>query len=402
MKHFDYVSNERKREIFFKEPESFNKYTDKEILSYALGATLYMPALKESIAKDVIEKKFPELVSMVIDLEDAVGDKQLLEAEEKLYQHIERIYFALEEQVITMEELPLIFIRVRSPQQMKRISTKLGVYQRVLTGYAFPKFSYKTGKEYLEILKHNNKADIVLYGMPILESSEIIYKESRMETLLKIKELVDTYKEYILNIRIGATDFCGLFGIRRKVDTTIYDVSVIRDCIADIINVFNRQDDSYVISGPVWEFFSKDQRILKPKLRVSPFQNRYGRTGMQKRAEMINQYIDGLINEVILDKLNGIVGKTIIHPTHIKPVHSLYTVTHEEYLDALNIIANSQGEVGVLKSEYGNKMNEVKPHYNWAKRILLRAKAFGVYNANQDFTSLIMENKKETKLHGVK
>ena len=43
-----------------------------------------MPATKKSIAKDVIEKKFKELTSMVIDLEDAVGDNQLQEAENKL------------------------------------------------------------------------------------------------------------------------------------------------------------------------------------------------------------------------------------------------------------------------------------------------------------------------------
>lgn len=397
MKHFNYETEQRLNEIFYKQPESFTKYSDKDILAFSLGAALYMPANKESIANDVINKKYNELASMVIDLEDAVGDNQLLEAENKLFEHIQTIFRAIEEQKLLIEDLPLIFIRVRDPKQMERITNQLGEYQRVLTGYVFPKFDAERGKLFLEILKRNNNGtDIVLYGMPILESSEVIYKETRMDTLLKIKELVDSYSEYVLNIRMGATDFCGLFGIRRKVDTTIYDVSVIRDCITDIINVFNRQENGYVISGPVWEFFSKDQRILKPKLRMSPFQNRYGRTGMLKRTELINEYIDGLINEVILDKLNGIVGKTIIHPTHIKPVHSLYTVSHEEYLDALSIIANSEGQVGVLKSKYENKMNEMKPHFYWAKRILLRAKAFGVYNEDQDFTSLIMsEEEKE-------
>lgn len=400
MKHFSYESSNRKKDIFFKEPETFTKYTDKEVLSYALGATLYMPATKESIAEDVIGRKFPELTSMVIDLEDAIGDTQLFEAEDKLFQHITRIYNALEEQTITIEELPLIFIRVRNPEQMKRVSSVLGVLQRVLTGYVFPKFSYETGKEFLEILKHNNTGDIVLYGMPILESAEIIYRESRINMLLKSKELMDIYKQYVLNIRIGATDFCGLFGIRRKVDTTIYDVSVIRDCVADIINIFNRQEDSYVISGMVWEFFSRELRMLKAQSHVSPFQDYYGRVGEQKHTRVINRYIDGLVDEVILDKLNGIIGKTIIHPTHIKVVHSLYTVTHEEYLDALSIVTNSKGQVGVLKSEYTNKMNEMKPHYYWAKRILLRAKAFGVYNEGQDFTSLIMEDK--VTLHEVR
>jgi citrate lyase beta subunit len=393
MKHFSYETENRMKDIFFKEPESFNKYSNKELLSYVLGATLYMPANKDSIAEDVIGRKFPELTSMVIDLEDAVGDQQLFKAEEKLLKHIPTIYKAVEQQELTVLDLPLIFIRVRDPEQMERISSALGQLQRVLTGYVFPKFSYEAGQKYLEILRNNNSDDIVLYGMPILESSEIIYKESRIDALLQLKGLIHSYKDHILNIRIGATDFCGLFGIRRKVDTTIYDISVIRDCITDIINVFNRQEDGYVISGPVWEFFSKDQRIFKPKLRMTPFRARYGQVGLEKRTELINQYIDGLLNEVLLDKLNGIVGKTIIHPTHIKPVHSSYVVTHEEYMDALSILSNSEGQAGVLKSQYNNKMNEMKPHYYWAKRVLLRAKAFGVYREDQDFTSLIVQEK---------
>ncbi|WP_203247736.1 HpcH/HpaI aldolase/citrate lyase family protein [Sporosarcina beigongshangi] len=402
MKHFDYETLERRQEIFFQEPEHFTKFTEKEILSYALGATLYMPALKKSIAQDLIDKKISGLTSMVIDLEDAVGDNQLRDAEHNLFVQIQALSNALDKQLITIDDLPLIFVRLRNPKQMQRITTQLGNYQRVLTGYVFPKFSYETGKEYLAILEANNRDGMLLYGMPILESSDIIYKETRIATLLKLKELIDTYRAYILNIRIGATDFCGLFGIRRNVDTTIYDVALIRDCITDILNLFNRQENGYIVSGPVWEYFSKDQRILKSKLRMTPFQDRYGRTGMQKRTEIINHYIDGLINEVLLDRLNGIVGKTVIHPTHIKTVHSLYTVSHEEYSDALSIIANSEGQAGVLKSQYNNKMNEMKPHLYWAKRILLQARIFGVYNEDQDFTSLIMDTQHEEEFYEVK
>jgi len=394
MKHFSFETPERLGKIFYKQPESFTKYSDKEVLSYMIGATLYMPATKESIAQDVITKKFQELVSMVIDLEDAIGDNQLDEAEALLVKHLETIYFALANDIITIDDLPLIFVRVRNPEQLKRINSKIGIYNKVLTGYVFPKFSYKNAEEFLQILDDINTEDTILYAMPILESTEFIYKEDRLASLMKTKEILDAYSKYILNIRVGCTDFCGLYGIRRNVDTTIYDVSVIRDCLADIINVFNRQEDSYVISGPVWEYFSKEERILKPQLRVSPFEYRHGNYGVKKRKELLNEFLDGLINEVILDKLNGIIGKTIIHPTHIKPVHALYTVTHEEYMDAVSIVNNAEGNVGVLKSQYANKMNEIKPHYYWAKRILLRAKAFGVYNEHEDYTSLIIEDVK--------
>lgn len=395
MKHFSFETPERLGKIFYKQPESFTKYSEKEVLSYMLGATLYMPATKESIARDVITKKFKDLVSMVIDLEDAVGDNQLEEAEELLVKHLETIYIALDNEEIMIEDLPLIFVRVRTPEQLKRMNAKFGVFNNVLTGYVFPKFSHKNGNEFMETIASMNSEETVLYAMPILESSEFIYKEERMESLLKTKEILDAYRKYVLNIRVGCTDFCGLYGIRRNVDTTIYDVSVIRDCLADILNVFNRREESYIISGPVWEYFSKDERILKPQLRVSPFEERHGNTGVRKRKELIGEFLDGLINEVILDKLNGIIGKTIIHPTHIKPVHALYTVTHEEYMDALSIINNAEGSVGVLKSQYQNKMNEVKPHYYWANRILLRARAFGVFNEDQDYTSLIIEDDEE-------
>ncbi|MFB8733061.1 HpcH/HpaI aldolase/citrate lyase family protein [Bacillus sp. SL00103] len=66
---------------------------------------------------------------------------------------------------------------------------------------------------------------------------------------------------------------------------------------------------------------------------------------------------------------NGIHGKTVIHPTHLKPVQSMYVVTKEEYMDALNILEHADGTVGVMKSTFSNKMNETKPHYRWAEHI---------------------------------
>ena len=39
-----------------------------------------------------------------------------------------------------------------------------------------------------------------LYCMPILETREIIYKEHRIENLIKIKTIINKYKELVLNI----------------------------------------------------------------------------------------------------------------------------------------------------------------------------------------------------------
>lgn len=50
-------------------------------------------------------------------------------------------------------------------------------------------------------------------------------------------------------------------------------------------------------------------------------------------------------------------------------------VTKEEYDDACQILNSSDA---VIKSATANKMNEIKPHTNWAQRVQMRAKAFGV------------------------
>lgn len=45
-----------------------------------------------------------------------------------------------------------------------------------------------------------------------------------------------------------------------------------------------------------------------------------------------------------MDRQNGILGKTIIHPSHIRVVHALYVVSYEEYLDALSIVEHNDGQ----------------------------------------------------------
>jgi citrate lyase beta subunit len=105
------------------------------------------------------------------------------------------------------------------------------------------------------------------------------------------------------------------------------------------------------------------------------------------RDQLVSRDIDGLLREISLDNANGLHGKTVIHPSHVAPVHALAVVTHEEYQDATDIIAADCG--GVRSSGYGNKMNEARPHRHWARRILQRAGAFGVTNEGVTFVDVL-------------
>jgi hypothetical protein len=171
----------------------------------------------------------------------------------------------------------------------------------------------------------------------------------------------------VLNVRLGVTDLSGLYALRRGIGQTCYDLSVIKNFIAQAVHVFAGQDAGYVVSGPVWEYYHAKAR-MKPAANL--------------------KWLRGLIRETKLDRANGLIGKTVIHPSQILPVQSLYAVTAEEYADALDILSSCGGG-GVLKSSFTGKMNEVKPHYNWAKKIMVLAKIYGVLNEKYDYRSLI-------------
>lgn len=388
---FDYLSERQKKDFFYIAPQSFNKNSKRDVLAYCLGATLYMPATRSTIAEDIINKKHKGLTSLVICLEDAIGDKSLELANDMLESTIKKLFSYVKTDKITYDDIPLIFIRPRNESHMLSIFERLYPYISVITGFVFPKISCSNANIYFEKLEEINKGlDTPLYAMPILETEDFIFHEKRSESLKYVGEIFEKYKNYILNIRIGATDFCSLFGIRRNEDTTIYDIVVIRNCIESIINQFLRKGRNFVLSGPVWEYFSSGERVLKPQLRIRPF-TEHGHSGVKLREKIINKSIDGLIREVLLDKANGIIGKTIIHPTHIIPVEALYVVSHEEYTDACNIISNNNSEKGVFKSSYSNKMNEIKPHLSWAENIIKRSKVYGVFHENKSFTDLLAE-----------
>jgi citrate lyase beta subunit len=397
LRYFDYLTKEQEISLFYTPPISFDHTTNKELLAYAVGAALYMPATRASVAEDIIKLKNAGLVTVIIDLEDAIGDDQVDNAEESIIQHLIYLAAYAENELDSSNSLPLLFIRVRNPDQLRQMIFRLGSLVTMLTGFVFPKFSVENGIQYFETLAEYNNTrgynDPVLYGMPILETAPIIYRESRVDSLLSIRDLLRNYRELVLNVRIGATDFSSLFGLRRSPDVSIYDLTPIRDCISDIINVFGRVEEGYVISGPVWEYFAnKGHRVLRPQLRQTPFEDTYGKNGRDMRNSYISSSVDGLIREVILDKENGIVGKTIIHPSHLRPVQAMYTVMHEEYVDALSIVESNDGSLGVFKSQYFNKMNEIKPHLNWARRILLRSQIYGVLHEQQHFVGLLPEN----------
>lgn len=318
------------------------KQIDKK-LSYSVGALMYIPALNDVIIDLILKKKIKEKYSIAICLEDSIKEEAVIDAEINLIKNLEYLKNNYE------VEYPKIFIRIRNLEQLKKIYREIVKYEFV-TGFIIPKYSLSVCEEYTKLIKLiNESSNRKIYFMPILEGKEYIDIDTRVERLLKLKEKLEEIKGYILNIRVGGNDFCKCYSLRRNVKQTIYDIGVVRDILVDILSVFSRE---YVVSGPVYEYFNGSNM----------------------------EWIETLQRECQLDKLNGFIGKTIIHPKQLEIVNEQFKVSKEDYEDAISIVEWNEKSMGVKKSISGNRMNEVEVHLEWAQKILILAEIYGVGN----------------------
>ncbi|MEU4097784.1 HpcH/HpaI aldolase/citrate lyase family protein [Streptomyces sp. NPDC026673] len=382
MRHFGHLAPDVRNELFHREPAGFTAASPAATLAVALGATLYCPATRPRLADDVLKQAARGVVSMVLCLEDSIDDGEVEAAEENLVRQFGELSHRIPD-----GDPPLLFIRVRTPGQITDLVRRLGEHVSLLSGFVLPKFTEESGVPFLEALAaaeaHCGRR---LFAMPVLESPQLLHLETRTETLYGISRTVDKYRDRVLALRLGVTDFCSAYGLRRSPDMTAYDVRIVASIIADVVNVLGRADGTgFTITGPVWEYFKHSKRMFKPLLRQSPFVPE----AVDLRDALIQRDMDGLLREIELDRTNGLQGKTCIHPSHVQPVHALSVVSHEEWSDAVDILHEDRSGGGVLRSAYTNKMNEVKPHRAWAERTVRRAEVFGVAREEIGFVELL-------------
>ena len=393
MRHFSYLSDTETSALFHQPPQELGLDSDPGLLATALGATLYCPGTRPDLVKDVRKQAARGALSMVLCLEDSIADADVPQAEANVVAALGQLHAEAGDSGSSGDAAELmLFVRVRTPEQLLLLAGRAGQALDVLTGFVVPKFENTSGsaQRFLDALHTVNAARSAadpgarpLRIMPILESPLMIHAESRTDTLAGIYEVLEANRPDILSVRIGATDMSSAYGLRRSRDLTIYDVKVVSNVIGDIVNMLGRPG-GFIISGPVWEHYSSGERVLRPMLRATPFAEA-DELGLRQRLLTAN--LDGLIREIELDLANGLLGKTVIHPSHVPLVHAMSVISHEAYLDALHISGEAGG--GAAASPYKNKMNEMKPHQAWAASTLVRAAAFGVAAPDITYVDLL-------------
>lgn len=320
---------------------------EKNKIAYTIGALMYTPAINDKVVETIITNKVKGKYSLCLCLEDSINDNIVEKAEEQIVETLKKLKKAMSNSSTELY-LPKIFIRVRTAEQIKVVFNKIKDNYQLITGFVLPKYSLECGCKYnLSIREINENLEKKLYIMPILESSDIIELDSRVAYLTQLKKKIDEVEDIVLNVRVGGNDFCKEFKVRRNYSQTIYDIAPVRDILSDILTVFSRD---YVVSGPVWEYF------------MSP--NNEWRIGLEKEME--------------LDKLNGFIGKTVIHPNQIEVINRCLMVEKSDYEDALEIVNWNDSTLAVGKSHSGERMNEVKVHLKWAEKILILGTNYGV------------------------
>ena len=348
MRYFDYLEPVQMQRLFSRAPKEFDRTSPHDLLRGAVGGLLYMPGTRTDIAEILSRRKIRGLMSAAVCLEDAVRDLELEDA----IRNVDRQLSLLED----TPDLPLLFVRVRDAAMLEGLAPLLLRHAAVLTGVIFPKTEPVGLTRALNLVQDiHRQSKAPFYLMPILESAALAGPD-RLERLMELLQCADRRRERILNIRVGAADLCGLYGIRRDVDTSIYQVSVVAGFLADVVRVF-ALEDRYTVSGPVWEYYRSLDGV---------------------RAQNAGPELLGLLRETALDQQNGLCGKTCIHPSQLLPVQAMYAVRPESYQDACAIV---QAGGGVQAGAERNRMNEAKPHMVWARKTLRLARIYGVWQS---------------------
>lgn len=321
------------------EKDSLTSYSNRRKLEYSVGPLLYMPALRTDIARK-LSQGLTGLRSAALCLEDTIRDDMVEEAEENLLSQLAELADS------RPEKLPMIFIRVRSGEQLQRLSRMPESSFDLITGFILPKIDDEVFTEYVPYLNEAFERKSSLYIMPIIENPSFLRLSSRYIKLERLFDELMQMRDRVLNVRIGGNDFCKVLNLRADIHSTVYDILPVGQLISDIAAVFAGE---FTVSAPVWNYFEGGDP----------------------------DWENGMLREMSIDRSIGLVGKTVIHPSQINAANKAMAVSKADYTDARLILENS-GAVQVIKSADGGRMYENKVHSGWAEKILALAEVYGI------------------------
>src|SRR4051794_15539943 len=185
MRHFDFLDTARRSALFHRLPQYVSGEGDRRLLATGLGATLYAPGTRADLPADALRQGAAGVAAMVFCLEDAIADDEVDAAEGNVIAALRTLGS------VSPHAVPMLFVRVRDESQLRRIVAALGSRSSALAGFVLPKFGEEHGEGQLEAVEASSGLlGRRLWAMPVLETPEVIFRESRTDALLAIRRLI--------------------------------------------------------------------------------------------------------------------------------------------------------------------------------------------------------------------
>ncbi len=311
-------------------PESALRYTGNANMTQNrsqihLGASMYVPCTQDR--QNIIDigngNKYTGLRSVIYCLEDAVRADELSFAISNLAKSLAGLKPGVG---------PMRFIRVRNPEILGKVLRMKGLVN-VIDGFVLPKITAGNMAYYLAQLTEKDPYKL----MPTLETREV-YNEKEMGKLRDMILQDPNARDRILCFRVGGNDLLQCIGVRRDPTLTIYETPV-GQVIKSLSGIFIPY--GFGLTAPVCEC------INNPEV---------------------------LAAEVRLDLMQGLFGKTAIHPTQIPLIEAGFRVSKMDLEEARAIL---QPEAAAVFKMNG-RMCEPTTHNKWAQAIVQRSELYGV------------------------
>jgi citrate lyase beta subunit len=290
---------------------------NRSLKYYDISISLYVPSINQNLVEIINLEKFPNLKSVIICLEDSILDSQVKDGEKNLQNMLNNL----------SDKKIAIFVRARNFEHFKKVLDFPNIEK--IDGFVIPKFDLDNIEKYLPFFKND------FYFMPVIEGKESF----DIVKLNKIRDILLGYVDSIISIRIGSEDIGNILNIKRECGSIIYDIPIFSTVITNIISAFKPYN--FNVTAPVFSCY-KDIELFEKELKI--------------------------------DIQNGLIGKTLIHPSQIEIMTNMYKVSKKQLDEAKQSLAITNSAVLGLN---GN-MIETITHKNWAEEIIIRSKIYGI------------------------
>jgi citrate lyase beta subunit len=187
VKHYSHLTDDDTARLFCIPPAAFDRSAEKTLLQYALGGTMYIPAVKSGTLDMLLLTKYPSLTSLVLCLEDAIGPHQSEQAMGNLAALFSGLGDAVQKNATLLSRLPLIFIRVKTREELEALLANPRVL-RFCCGFVLPKYAPESGRRALALIDAAGRASGTrLYALPLIETARVIARETRVAELSAIR-----------------------------------------------------------------------------------------------------------------------------------------------------------------------------------------------------------------------